>query len=85
MSRSRLGKAERGIWQRRYWEHMLRNEDDFTRHTDYIHFNPVKRGHVRRVSDWPHSSFHRMVRRGFYLADWAGVQRDEEEAGFGER
>ena len=63
ISPSRLQKGERGIWQRRYWEHTLRDEDDFARHSDYIHFNPVKHGLVARVKDWPHSSFHRMVRR----------------------
>ena len=61
VSRSRGRKRERGIWQRRYWEHTLRDERDFARHADYIHFNPVKHGHVRRVRDWPFSSFHRMV------------------------
>jgi putative transposase len=66
VSPSRLRKRERGIWQRRYWEHAIRDEDDFTRHLDYIHFNPVKHGHVSRVKDWPHSSFHRMVRLGAY-------------------
>jgi putative transposase len=50
ISQSRLGKGERGIWQRRYWEHTLRDEGDFERHFDYIHFNPVKHGHVTR--DW---------------------------------
>jgi putative transposase len=62
VSESRRGKGERGIWQRRYWEHTLRDEKDFERHVDYIHFNPVKHGYVKRVSDWPHSSFNRMVK-----------------------
>ena len=85
ISRSRLSSGERGIWQRRYWEHALRDEGDFARHADYIHFNPVKHGHVRRVLDWPHSSFHRMMRRGLYPADWAGVSDDHQASGFGER
>jgi putative transposase len=72
ISASRASKAERGIWQRRYWEHTLRNEEDFMRHADYIHYNPVKHGYVRRVGDWPYSSFHRMVRLGVYPRDWAG-------------
>jgi putative transposase len=72
ISKSRLRKGERGIWQRRYWEHTLRNEADFSRHFDYIHFNPVKHGHVSRVCDWPFSSFHRMARLGIYPADWGG-------------
>jgi putative transposase len=84
VSRSRAEKGERGIWQRRYWEHTLRDEADFARHVDYIHFNPVKHGHVTRVLDWPHSSFHRMVRLGICPADWAG-DAEESGAGFGER
>ena len=72
VSRSRADKRERGIWQRRYWEHTLRNEADVARHVDYIHFNPVKHGHVTRVRDWPHSSFHRMVKLGVYPDDWGG-------------
>ena len=83
LSRSRRG--ERGVWQRRYWEHTLRDEGDFTRHADYIHFNPVKHGHVGHVKDWPHSSFHRLVRFGIYPADWAGEFDRKEGAGFGER
>jgi putative transposase len=84
VSRSRSGKGERGIWQRRYWEHTLRDEGDFERHVDYIHYNPVKHGHVHRAKDWPHSSFHRMVRLGIYPEDWAGDSRDDG-SGFGER
>jgi putative transposase len=73
ISNSRLRKGERGIWQRRYWEHTIRDEMDRTRHIDYIHINPVKHGHVTRVRDWPYSSFHRMVRLGTYPEDWAGL------------
>ena len=84
ISRSRASKGERGIWQRRYWEHTLRDETDFARHVDYIHFNPVKHGHAGRVEDWPHSSFHRMVRLGVYPQDWAGNMWIEG-SDFGER
>ena len=83
VSRSRADKGERGIWQRRYWEHTLRDEGDFTRHADYIHFNPVKHRYVARVKDWPYSSFHRMVRFGIYPEDWAGNSSDDDD-GFGE-
>jgi putative transposase len=83
VSSSRVRKRERGIWQRRYWEHTLRDETDFARHADYIHFNPVKHGHVSRVRDWPFSSFHRLVRFGVYPLDWAGDPDDP--AVFGER
>jgi putative transposase len=68
---SRVKRGERGIWQRRYWEHLIRDQQDFQRHMDYIHWNPVKHGWVERVSDWPHSSFHTCVRQGIYPNDWA--------------
>ena len=69
---SRASRGERGIWQRRYWEHTIRDENDYARHIDYVHINPVKHGLAARVSDWPYSSFHRMVRDGIYPEDWAG-------------
>ncbi|WP_047244355.1 REP-associated tyrosine transposase [Chromobacterium subtsugae] len=69
---SRERKRERGIWQRRYWEHQIRDEADLQAHVDYIHYNPVKHGHAERVADWPYSSFHRYVRQGWLPADWAG-------------
>ena len=65
-------RGERGIWQRRYWEHLIRDEQDYQRHVEYIHFNPVKHGHVGAVKDWPYSSFHRAVREGLYPQDWGG-------------
>jgi len=83
-SASRVSKSERGIWQRRYWEHTLRDERDYERHVDYIHFNPVKHGHVLRVSDWPYSSFQRFVKLGVYAEDWAG-DGSGDQIEFGER
>ena len=71
-SASKAAKREKGIWQRRYWEHAIRDDADFERHVDYIHYNPVKHGLVSRVVDWPHSSFHRYVEEGILPADWAG-------------
>jgi putative transposase len=71
-SPSKIVKREKGIWQRRFWEHAIRNDRDLDRHVDYIHFNPVKHGRVTRVVDWPHSSFHRYVERGELPADWGG-------------
>jgi REP-associated tyrosine transposase len=79
---SRNAKGEYDLWQRRFWEHTLRDEADFARHVNYVHFNPVKHGLVERVCDWPHSSFHRYVRRGIYGFEWGGV--GDEEDGFGE-
>ena len=84
ISPSRTSKGERGIWQRRYWEHTLRDERDFAQHADYIHFNPVKHGHVTRVADWPYSSFHRMAKLGLYPADWGGDMQNLDVE-FGER
>ena len=73
-SPSRIRKGERAIWQRRYWEHLVRDEDDLRRHLEYTHFNPVKHRHVERVADWPHSTFHRHVREGTYPIDWHGSE-----------
>jgi putative transposase len=73
---SKIAKRERGIWQRRYWEHAVRDENDLARHIDYIHFNPVRHGHVQRVRDWPHSSFGRYVARGALPADWGGDMKE---------
>ena len=70
ISPSRERKRERGIWQRRYWEHLIRDDDDLARHVDYIHYNPVKHGLVQRPTDWPHSSIHRYVRLGWADAHW---------------
>ena len=68
----RLRRGERGVWQRRYWEHTLRDAKDFAAHVDYVHINPVKHGLVDRVADWPHSTFHRYVKAGVLAEDWAG-------------
>ena len=76
-------RGERGIWQRRYWEHTIRDERDFAAHLDYIHFNPVKHGFAGHPAEWPHSSFHRYVEKGLYPASWAGSDREPE--GTGER
>jgi putative transposase len=65
-------RGESAIWQRRFWEHQIRDERDFERHVDYIHINPVKHGHVAHASLWPYSSFGRYVREGIYPADWGG-------------
>jgi len=69
-SDSRIRQRRRGVLQRRFWEHALRDEEDYARHFDYIHYNPVKHGHVESVQDWPYSTFHRWVKQGVYPADW---------------
>jgi putative transposase len=63
-------RGERGIWQRRFWEHLIRDERDFAAHVDYVHINPLKHGLVEMVADWPHSTFHRWVEDGAYSRDW---------------
>jgi len=65
-------KRHRGVWQRKFWEHTIRDTKDFHMHLDYIHLNPVKHGLARRPRDWPWSSFRRYVKRGWYEADWCG-------------
>jgi putative transposase len=67
---ARMRRGERGIWQRRYWEHLIRDEQDYQAHIDYVHFNPVKHGLVERVVEWPYSTFHRCVRHGVYPSNW---------------
>jgi putative transposase len=81
----RHSNGEHALWQRRFWEHTIRDDKDFERHVDYIHFNPVKHGIVSRVRDWPHSSFHRYVRGGLLPEDWAGDLSVERQSSFGER
>lgn len=84
LSASRIKRRESGLWQRRFWEHQIRDDADFARHVDYIHVNPMKHGYVTRVRDWPYSSFHRFVRDGVYPADWAGVMESDGGLRFGE-
>ena len=66
-------RHEYDVWQHRFWEHTIRNDRDFENHVNYIHYNPVKHGWVRRVVDWPYSSFHRYVKRGLLSEDWGGI------------
>ena len=70
LSASRRQRKETSVWQRRFWEHQIRDENDYMRHVDYIHWNPVKHGLVEAVIDWPYSTFHRYVRNGVYTSDW---------------
>ena len=70
-SKSRWNKGERGIWQRRFWEHAIRDDLEYQRHVEDLHYNPVKHGYVARAVEWRYSSFHRFVRLGMYPNDWA--------------
>lgn len=83
LSTVREARGERGIWQRRFWEHLIRNDEDYRRHIEYRYINPVKHGLVSRVRDWPFSSFHRDVAAGLVPDDWAGDVNARGE--FGER
>ncbi|MGH8517631.1 MAG: REP-associated tyrosine transposase, partial [Panacagrimonas sp.] len=65
-------RREACFWQRRFWEHTIRDDEDFERHVAYIHYNPVKHGLVGSVREWPYSSFHRFVQRGLVAEDWGG-------------
>jgi putative transposase len=80
---SKNQRGEYALWQRRYWEHTIRDDVDFERHVNYIHYNPVKHGLVTRVADWPYSSFHRYVAQGILAGDWAG-DASELSGRFGE-
>ena len=83
VSPARIARNERGIWQRRFWEHLIRDEADYARHVEYCYINPLKHQLVARVRDCPHSSFHRDVRAGIVPLDWAGSIEQSDE--FGER
>jgi putative transposase len=81
---SRNTRGEYDLWQRRYWEHTIRNAADLARHVDYIHINPVKHGLVEQVPDWPYSTFHRFVRQELYSLDWAGSNAGSDDGRYGE-
>jgi putative transposase len=80
-SSSQQVRKERGVWQRRFWEHTIQDEDDFGRHCDYIHYNPVKHGLAACPRDWPYSSFHRWVSLQAYPPDWGCSSRGPMELG----
>ncbi len=83
ISASRRKKGERGIWQRRFWEHLIRNEEDFANHVNYIHINPVKHGYVQKASDWRYTSIHKYIRTGILSSDW-GCSAEFDTTEFGE-
>jgi putative transposase len=85
LGESRSKHRESTIWQRRFWEHRIRDDDDYRRHIDYIHWNPAIHGYVGRVADWPFSTFHRYVKAGLYPENWGGDPAlDRDGATFGE-
>jgi len=75
---SRQNKRELGVWQRRFWEHRIRDDNDYWNHVHYIHYNPVKHGLVQRIEDWPYSTYHRFCEQGIYDGfDWSVFRADE--------
>ncbi len=80
-SKVRIKRGERGIWQRRFWEHAIRGDRDYAAHMDYLHFNPVKHGWASNVIDWPYSSFHRYLNKGIYPVDWSGDECTDVDVG----
>ena len=83
VSASRRSKQEKAVWQRRFWEHLIRDEQDFNRHMDYIHYNPVHHRLVAKVKDWQYSSFHRYVQRGVYDVNWGSGEILEFDSSVG--
>ncbi len=81
LSKVRIKRGERGIWQRRFWEHAVRDDSDYENHMNYVHFNPVKHRYVDKVIDWPFSSFHHHVKKGTYSKDWASYKKNDIEMG----
>ena len=81
---SKQKRNESTSWQRRFWEHQIRDERDYQHHVDYIHYNPVKHGHVTRAADWRYSTFHRFMKDGVYPINWAGGSKSIVTTGFGE-
>lgn len=81
LSRVRREAGERGIWQRRFWEHAIRDDADYAAHVDYVHFNPVKHGLAAAPAEWPYSTFRTCVERGLYPAGWSGKGVSDVPAG----
>ncbi len=83
ISDSRKAKGERGIWQRRYWEHLIRDERDFKQHVDYIHYNPVKHGYVKQAAEWEYTTIHQYIAKGLINRSWGCTE--DIEGSYGER
>ncbi len=77
ISESRKNKKELAVWQRRFWEHLIRDDKDLKQHVEYIHYNPVKHGYVKTPKEWRFSSFHSYVRNGFRNIDWTAFEQDD--------
>ncbi|MEA3411324.1 MAG: transposase [Pseudomonadota bacterium] len=73
-------RGEKQVWQRRFWEHVIRNDEDWRNHMDYIHYNPVKHGYTETPAEWRYSSFLRSVDKGWYEPDWGSAMPANIEA-----
>jgi len=85
INKSRKTKGERGIWQRRFWEHLIRDEKDYENHVNYIHYNPVKHQHVKQAVEWPYSTIHDYISKGLLSNDWGSHVDDIQNINLGER
>ena len=84
-NQSRIKRGEAAIWQRRFWEHTIRSEQDLKCHVEYIHYNPVKHGHVIKAADWQWSSFYKYVKNGLYPSEWGDTRNiSGSQINFGE-
>lgn len=84
LNTSKQKHREGTIWQRRFWEHQIGDDNDYQRHIDYIHYNPLKHGLVSAIRDWPYSTFHRYVKQDIYPVNWAGVPDKNDKTDYGE-
>jgi putative transposase len=82
--RKRLRATSGRIWQYRFWDHIIRDQRDWKRHVDYLHYNPVKHGHVMRPGDWRYTSFPDFVSEGYYQGDWGMKEIRDLEGDYGE-
>ena len=80
LSESKIKKGEKGVWQRRYWEHTIRNEQDFYRHLDYIHYNPIKHNLVKSSKDYKYTTFEKFVKLGLYEENWCNFENKNKIA-----
>ncbi len=78
ISLSRQKRQERNLWQRRFWEHYIRDEQDYAQHCDYIHYNPIHHGLCKKAQEWQYSSIHRFIAEGIYPPDWGSTETIEK-------
>ena len=78
ISKARKKHREKGVWQKRFWEHTIRNEDDFINHVNYIHYNPVKHNLAKCPHAWPYSTFHQWMKDGYYKKEWLCICNSNE-------